>query len=212
MITIGVEVVLGLLLVFFLMQLFKKRPVPAQAPAGGPEQDLTALKPTDARTGDVISIAGAGDNMSDLDFTVDRTTWFQAGSHSWIEASGPYRERRVTMRAANEEELEVAVQNDPRKLTIEDLGLSEADLAEMDERQNTSDYFEFDNRQWLYRLSREVQAKRDDQPRSTGYYYWEFRENGGPGLLTVRKPEGEPFSVALFSAIPASDVTIYRRG
>lgn len=210
MITLIVEAVLGVLLVLFLMQLFKKKPTAPPAPAG-PQQDLANLKPTDARTGDVISIAGAGDNMSDLDFTADRTTWFQAGSHAWTEVSGPYRERRVTMRVANEDEIEVAIQNDPRKLTIEDLGLSEADLADMDERQNTGDSFEFE-KLWLYRMSREVQAKRDDQPRAAGYYYWEFREQDGPGLLAIRKPEGEPFSVSLFTGIPAGDVTIYRRG
>lgn len=211
MITLIVEAVLALLLVLFLMQLFKKRPTEPPAPSV-PQQDLANLKPTDARTGDVLSIAGAGDNMSDLDFTADRTTWFQAGSHAWTEVSGPYHERRVTMRVANEDEIEVALQNDPRKITIEDLGLSESDLADMDERQNTSDFFEFDNRQWLYRLSREVQAKRDDQPRSAGYYYWEFREQDGSGLLTIRKPEGEPFAVGLFTGIPAGDVTVYRRG
>jgi hypothetical protein len=211
MITIIVEAVLGLFLVLFLMQLFKKRPTSASASAE-PQQDLANLKPTDARTGDVISIAGAGDSMSDLDFTADRTTWCQAGSHAWIEVSGPYRERRVIMRVANEEDMEVAIQSDPRKLTIEDLGVSETDLADMDERQNTSDYFEFDNHQWLYRLSREVQAKRDDQPRATGYYYWEFREQDGTSFMVIRKPEGEPFSVSLFTGIPAGDVTIYRRG
>jgi hypothetical protein len=211
MITTVVEAVLGLLLVLFLMQFFKKRPAAAPAPAG-PQEDLANLKPTDAHTGDVVSISGAGDNMTDLDFTVDRTIYFQAGSHAWTEVSGPYRERRVTMRVANEEEIEASIQNDPRKLTIEDLGVSEADLADMDERQNTSDYFEFDNHQWLYRLSREVQAKRDDQPHPVGYYYWEFREQDGRGVITVRKPEGEPFAVALFTGIPAGDVTIYRRG
>lgn len=211
MITLIVEAILGLLLVLFLMQFFKKRPT-TPATAAGPQPDLANLKPTDARTGDVISISGAGDDMTDLDFTCDRTTWFQAGSHAWTELSGPYRERRVTMRVANEDEIEVAIQNDPRKITIEDLGVSEADLADMDERQNTSDYFEFDNRQWLYHLSREVQAKRDDQSRAAGYYYWEFRQQDGKDLMTIRKPEGEPFTVALFQGVPAGDVTIYRRG
>ena len=110
------------------------------------------------------------------------------------------------------DEIEVAIQSDPRKITLEDLGISETELADMDERQNTSDYFEFDNRQWLYRMSREVQAKRDDQPRSAGYYYWEFRENEGPGIVAIRKPEGEPFGVAMYTGIPAGDVTIYRQG
>ncbi|HTX36625.1 MAG TPA: hypothetical protein VME43_16470 [Bryobacteraceae bacterium] len=205
--TFAVEAVLAVLLVIVLMNLFKKKPEPVRTP--GP--DLSNLKPTDARTGDVISVAGAGDNMADLDFTADRTTTFEAGSRNWTELSGTYRERRVALRVAMEDELEVALHNDPRQLTIEDLGVSEDDLAQMDERQNTGDSFDFDNKTWLYRLSREAKATRDDQRQPTGFYYWEFRENGGKGLLTVRKPEGEPFGVTLYNGVAAGDVTVYRR-
>src|SRR5918911_1797801 len=135
MLTVTIEVVLGILFALVLMNLFKKRPAPPPPP--GP--DLANLKPTDARTGDVISIAGAGDNMTDLDFTADRTTWLQAGGRNWVEISGPYHERRVSLRVVNEEDVEVSVHNDPRKLSLNDLGVSEDDLAEMDERRNPGD-------------------------------------------------------------------------
>ena len=206
--TFLLEAILAVLLVIVLMNLFKKKPEPQRAPPG---PDLSNLKPTDARTGDSISVAGAGDNMADLDFTVDRTTTYEAGSRAWTELSGSYRERRVGLRVANEDEMEVALHNDPRKLTIEDLGLSEDDLAQMDERQNTGDSFDWDNRTWLYRLSREARATRDDQRQSTGFYYWEFREHEGKGLLMVRKLEGEPFAVTLYNGIAPADVTVYRR-
>ena len=98
----------------------------------------------------------------------------------------------------------------PRKITLEDIGLSEDDLAAMDERQNTADSFEFDNRTWLYVISREVQSQRSDRRQPEGFYYWEFRENAGPGILSVRKAENEPFAVTLFNAIPPGDVTVYR--
>jgi len=205
--TLFIEAILGILLAIVLMNLFKKKPEPARSP----QPDLSNLKPADARTGDAISVAGAGDNMADLDFTIDRTTKFEAGSRNWTEVSGTYRERRVALRVAMEDEMEVALHNDPRKLTIEDLGVSEDDLAQMDERQNTGDCFDFDNKTWLYRLSREAKATRDDQRQAAGFYYWEFRENQGKGLLTVRKPEGEPFGVTLYTGIAAGDVTVYRR-
>ena len=94
--------------------------------------------------------------MTDLDFTADRSARFEAGARRWFEVSGPYRERRVALRVARRGRCRAAVHTDPRKLTIEDLGLSEDDLAQMDERQNTADNFEFDGKTWLYRLSREV--------------------------------------------------------
>jgi len=209
MLTITIEVVLGILLALVLMNIFKRHSTP---PPSAPQADLANLKPTDARTGDVISISGAGDQMTDLDFTADRTTWFHAGGRNWVELSGPYHERRVALRVVNEDEIELFAQTDPRKLTVAELGVSEDDLAEMDERQNPADSFEFDNAVWLYRQSADASAKRDDQPQPANFYYWEFREQNGPRLIAVRKPQGEPFAVAMYSGVPVGDVTVYRKG
>jgi hypothetical protein len=208
MITLFLEAVLGVTLAVVIMQFFKKHPEPVQPAA--PVEDLANLKPQDARVGDAISVSGAGDNMEDLDFTVDRCTWVTAGSRQWVEIAGPYKERRVIVRAGGDEELEVSVHNDPRKVTLEDLGLSEDDLAQMDERQNTADSFVFDNQTWLYVISREVQAQRSDRPQPDGYYYWEFRQENGAGILAVRKEQSEPFAVTLFAGIQPGDVTVYR--
>ena len=188
------------------MQLFKK---PNAAPAQAAAPDLADLKITDARAGDVISISGAGDNLTDLDFTADRQTRFDAGSYRWFELSGPYRERRVALRVAGDDEPEVSLHSDGRKLTLADLGLSEDDLAQMDERQNPEDVFEFDGKDWQYRRSREVKAWRDGAP-SAGFYYWEFHERDGKRLLAIRKSEGEPFAASLYIEIPAGDITVYR--
>jgi len=207
MATLVILAVLITLLVIVLMQLFKKS-TPPSASASGP--DLANLKVTDARLSDVLSISGAGDNMSDLDFTADRSTRFDIGTRRYLLLSGIYHERRVTLRIATDEDVEVSLDGDARKLSLEDLGLAEEDLAEMDERQNTADSFEFDGRVWLYRRSREVKAWRDDQTQPTGFYYWEFQEQDGKRSLAFRKAEGEPFAVTLYTGIPAGDVTVYR--
>ena len=204
----GTFIVLAILVVLLgivLMQLFKK-PVPKPAPAG---PDLANLKITDARRGDLISISGAGDNLSDLDFTIDHGTSLAAGVWSARLLSGIYRDRRVAVRVTETEDVEVEVDDASRHLTLEDLGLNEEDLAQMDERQNTADSFEFDGKVWLYRRSREVQARRDGQPQP-GFYYWEFAEQDGKRLITIRKAEGEPFAVTSYTAVPAGDITVYR--
>ena len=77
--------------------------------------------------------------MTDLDFTADRSTWYQAGLATLVRGERPVSQRRVSMRVANNEEVEVAIHTDPRKITLEDLGVTEDDLAQMDERQNTAD-------------------------------------------------------------------------
>src|SRR5664280_960282 len=211
MITLALVAVLGVLLVIVLMKLFNHPEEPATPPRA-PAPDLANLKVTDARVGDMISVSGAGDDLSDLDFTADRGAWYVAGPRRWFELSGGYRERRVALRVATGDDVEAAVETDPRKLTIEDLGVAEDDLGQMDERQNTADFFEFDGKTWMYRLSREVQVRRSDQAEPAGFYYWEFQEQGGKGLLGIRKVESEPFAVTLATAIHPGDVTVYRGG
>src|ERR1035437_3839915 len=97
MITLTLVVILGALLGIVLMQLFKKQPAPVSRPyAAKPEPpDLANLKVTDARAGDVISVSGAGDAMTDLDFTADRLTHVEARARRWFELAGPYRARSV---------------------------------------------------------------------------------------------------------------------
>jgi hypothetical protein len=210
MITLTLVAILGVLLVIVLMKLFNHQEELATPRA--PAADLAHLKATDARVEDMISVSGAGDDLSDLDFTADRCAWFEAGPRRWFELSGGYRERRVALRVATGDDVEAAVETEPRKLTIEDLGVSEDDLAQMDERQNTADFFEFDGKTWLYRLSREVQVRRSDEAAVAGFYYWEFQEQGGKGLLGLRKAESEPFAVTLATTIYPGDVTVYRGG
>ena len=210
MITLTLVALLGTLLVIVLMKLFNH---PEEVPAPRTTAaDLAHLKVTDARVGDMISVSGAGDDLADLDFTADRCAWFEAGPRRWFELSGGYRERRVALRVATGEDVEAAVHTDARKLTIEDLGVSEDDLAQMDERQNTADFFEFDGKTWLYRLSREAQVRRSDEAEVARFYYWEFQEQGGKGLLGIRKAESEPFAVTLATTIYPGDVTVYRGG
>src|SRR5215831_10613624 len=195
MITFTLEALLAIFLVIVLMKLFRKDPKPVQPAYQAPVEDLANLKVTDARTGDVLSIAGAGDQMTDLDFTVDRGTRLEAGARTWVELSGPYKERRVAMRVGGDEEIEVYLHSSPDRVTLEDLGLSEQDLADLDERQNPSDNFNYDDTSWNYRISREVRVWRENQPQPSGFYYWEFLTADGKRLLGIRKMEGEPFTV-----------------
>jgi hypothetical protein len=209
MITFTLVAIFGILLVIVLMQLFKTTP-PA-APAAPPE-DLANLKVTDARVGDALSIAGAGDRMTDLDFTVERGTRYEAGSRNWVELTGPYQERRVALHVGTnrDEEVEVYLHSKPGRITLEDLGLSEDDLAQIDERQNPADNFEYDSTMWQYELSREVRGWRDNQQQPVAFYYWEFRTQDGRRLMGLRKSEGEPFSATEYVAVSPADVTVYR--
>src|SRR5690242_4586797 len=185
MITFTIVAILGILLVIVLRQLFQK-----QKAAAGPVEDLTRLTVVDARAGDSISIAGAGEQYGDLDFTVENRNQYDLGSRRWIELRGTYRSRRVMVEASAGDELEAGVVTDPRKIPLDELGLSEEDLAQMDDRQNTSDNFEYNGAMWDYRLSREFVLLKDSQSAGGNFYGWLFEEHGGKRLLLVRKAEG----------------------
>jgi hypothetical protein len=208
-ITLTLVVVLGALLIMILKKLFERPAAPA-APVG-PKQDLASLTVADARVGDNISISGAGDNFSDLDFTVDHGNRYEAGEKQWFDVSGKHGERRVTLEVRSEDdELDVRGFLDGRKLSLEDLGVSEEDLAEMDKRQNTADNFEFDGKNWYYRLSREMGAFHDGDTQGAGFYGWEFIEESGQRYLSIRKREGEPFSAAVAVKLNPADITVFR--
>src|SRR5215471_135501 len=143
--------------------------------------------------------------MTDLDFTVDRGTRFEAGSRTWVELTGPYQERRVALRVGGDEEVETYLHSSPQRITLDDIGLSEDDLSQIDERQNPADNFEYDNTTWMYQLSREVRGWRDNQSQPAAFYYWEFRTQDSRRLLGVRKAEGEPFTVSEYAWISPAD-------
>lgn len=208
-ITVTLLLVLGALLFMILKKLFE-RPAAKIAPAS-PQQDLASLTVADARVGDNISISGAGDNFSDLDFTVDHSNRYESGEKQWFDVSGKHGERRVALEVRTEDdELDVRGFLDGRKLSLEDLGVSEDDLAQMDQRQNTADNFPFDGKNWYYRLSKEVGVFHDGQAQGAGFFGWEFIEETGLRYLSIRKREAEPFSASMAVKLNPADITIFR--
>ena len=192
-----------------LRKLFE-RPAAKIAPAT-PQQDLASLTVADARVGDNISISGAGDNFSDLDFTVDHSNRYESGEKQWFDVSGKHGERRVAIEVRTEDdELDVRGFLDGRKLSLEDLGVSEDDLAQMDQRQNTADNFPFDGKNWYYRLSKEVGVFHDGQAQGAGFFGWEFIEETGLRYLSIRKRESEPFIASMAVKLNPADITIFR--
>jgi len=207
-ITLTLVVILGVLLILVLKKLFERPAAPA-APAA-PRQDLASLTVADARVGDLISVSGAAENYDNLDFTIDRRANYEAGERRWYDLSGMFRGRRVALEIRNEDELEVRGFIDGRKVSLEELGLSEDDLAQMDQRQNTADNFEFDGKMWDYRLSKEMGVFQEGQAQGSGFYGWEFIEETGQRFLSIRKREGEPFVASIAVKLNPADITVFR--
>ncbi|HYA16496.1 MAG TPA: hypothetical protein VEF06_03465 [Bryobacteraceae bacterium] len=177
-------------------------------PAAQP--DLANLKVTDARVGDVLSVQGAGEDFSDVDFTVDRLDVYEAGSRTWRVLSGSWRNRRVYLEIHNEESVLVMGNFDGSTITLDEMGLSEADMAEIDSRQNPSDFIDFEGKFWLYRFSREMGVFSAGHGTGRGFYAWQFAEQDGKRFLAIRKFQGEPFVANIWIKVEPGDVTVFR--
>src|ERR1039457_7736862 len=125
-ITVTLLVVLGALLFMILKKLFERPAAPtpiSNAPPAAPKQDLASLTVADARVGDNISIPGAGDNFSDLDFTVEHSNRYEAGEKQWFDLRGKHGERRVVLEVRPEyDERQVRGLFYRRQLSLDDLG------------------------------------------------------------------------------------------
>jgi hypothetical protein len=180
-----------------------------------PQPDLANLKITDAGVRDTLSVAGAAEDFSDIDFTVDRRDYYEAGSSRWTELSGTWRDRRVFLEVHSGDVTEVHGNFDGRRITLDELGLSESDMGELDSRQNPADFIDFEGKFWLYRFSREMgvfseAAGLDRQGTGRGFYGWEFQEQDGNRFLSVRKFEGEPFTGSIRVKVEPTDITVFR--
>ena len=165
-ITLTLVGILGALLVIVLMQLFKKPAASAAQPYARDGRSGQSESVTDARAGDVHLHLRRGRQHDRPGFHGRPLHLVRSRRPALVRAERPVpRAPRGDARRTGDE-VTVSVHNDPRKLTLEDLGLSEDDLAQMDERQNTADSFEFDGKTWLYRLSREAQAPAQTTSRS----------------------------------------------
>lgn len=179
-------------------------------PHAGPREDLANLSVTDARMADMLSVTGAAPDFSDLDFTVDRREQYEAGGRIWTELSGSWRDRRVYLEVRNDDTVEVLGNFDGRKFTLDELGLGEDDLAQIDERQNPADFFDYDGKFWLYRFSREMGVFSNGSATGRGLYGWQFQEQDGKRFLNIRKFEGEPFTASIWTRIETADITVFR--
>ncbi len=174
------------------------------------QEDLANLKVTGARIGDALSVTGAAEDFSDLDFTIDRVDQLEAGSRRSMELSGSWRDRRVYLEVHNDAAPEVFGNFDGRKITLDELGLTEDDLAQLDGRQNPSDFFDFEGKFWLYRFSREMGVFTAGNATGQGVYVWQFQEQDGKRFMNIRKYAGEPFAASIWIKLEPTDITVYR--
>lgn len=192
LVILAVLAALAVLAVVALRRLFR-RPLPRPA-------DRAEAKPADARAGDVVSIAGAGEDFADLDFTVLHRNRYEVGPRRWIELSGEYRGAPVALHVWESDEPVTALVRDGRKPDLVEAGLSEESLA---------GDMRYDGKLWRRRLEKEFVLFRDSEAQGSGFHGWVFEEEGGGRLLMVKK-SAEGLSAWVGSKLDPAVVNVFR--
>lgn len=197
-------ILLGLAGYFLYKALRKKKP---KAEALPQRTDLANLTIKDAIRGDNIILSGAGQSYEDLSFTVDRLNRYESDGEQWFELSGLGSGKRVFLEWSEDDELEVALQRQGG-LNLEAIGVTEEDLAQMDEERSRSRFIEYQGKRWNYRESAEAGYFKDDGAEGEGFYYWKF--DCKELQLFIEKYEGDPFEVGISEKISPGRVRIFR--
>ena len=197
-------ILLGLAGYLLYRALRKKKP---KAEALPQRADLANLTIKDATRGDNIILSGAGQSYEDLSFTVDRLNRYESNDEQWFEVSGFSAGKRVFLEWSEDDELEITLQRQGG-LHLEAIGVTEEDLARMDEERSRSRFIEYQGKRWNYRESAEAGYFKDDGPEGEGFYYWKF--DCDDLQLFIEKYEGDPFEVGISEKISPSRVRIFR--
>jgi hypothetical protein len=208
---------LGVALVFVIWQMMRGGKAPAAAVKSAPATPAIGSSVAGgdlwtANVGDVISIQGAAEDFSDLDFTVDQRNAYEVASSRWIDLSGEFRGARVYLEVSRATGIEVMGLLDSKRLTLADINVSEEQLADLDARQDPKAVIQFEGKPWRYESSRELAYFEGEVDQPKGVYRWLLAEADGPRLLCIEKWVGEPFDVRLARRLNHQDITVYRSG
>ena len=156
-----------------------------------PQEDLANLKITDARVKDTLSVTGAAEDFSDIDFTVDRCDRYEAGSKRWTELSGTWRNRRVFLEVHNEDTVEVLGSFDGQQDHARRTGAERRRHGAAGCPARTPPiFFSISEGKFLaFTDSAGRWAFFSERGAATGrgFYGWEFHEQDGKRFLSVRK-------------------------
>ncbi len=201
--TVLILILLGLAGYLFYMAMRKK----GKAKALPQRADLANLTIKDAGRGDNLILSGASETYEDISFTVDRLNRYESGDDHWYELSGLWGGKRIFVEWSEDDELEISIQR-KSDLHLEEIGVSEDDLARMDEERSRSRFVDFQGKRWYYRESAEAGYFKDDGPEGEGFYFWKFESDDLQ--LFIEKYEGDPFEVGISEKISPGRVRVFR--
>ena len=177
--------------------------------APGPPQ--TDENITQAKKGDVFTIAGPDPDFDDAYFIVEARNRYEGAAGEWFEIVGVDGETRVSVEWSPSETQFVTATMAGRPVGLQTVGLTPDDLARMDEEQSLDNRLSYDGQDFLYRNSYEAAFFHDGAGPGEGFYIWEFASEDMSRVLSVVKWEGTPFEIHVSDVLSTEDISVYRR-
>ena len=179
----------------------KKRPPAAQLPGN----TIRA-----AQVGDVLVVQGLALEYDHLYFVVENIHRYGGNRLSWFELEVADAEHRLWLEWQEEGDgLFITATDDRRPVTLEALGLTEADLITLDEEHSLGNNISVAGRRFFYRNSFEAFYFRNNQGQGQGFYLWDFLAEDEARSLSIVKYEGAPYEAHFSETLSPENVILY---
>ena len=166
----------------------------------------------DARVGDVFTVSSASVTYEDAYFIVEKINRFEGYAGESHELLGVDGETRLWVEwSGRGSTLSIALRLEDRPMSIEGLGLTQADLERMDAEHSLDNGFEYDGTRYYYANSGESIFFEDSADEGHGSYGWEFADYDHTRFVSIVKYEGTPFEAYLSESVSQESVTVYRQ-
>ena len=164
----------------------------------------------DLRVGDVIVLLDYAPEYDTAMLEVRHIHRYTGNSSEWWEAVAVDRDHRVRIEWSGAgEELEAAASTEFEPLGLEAMGITEADLEQLDDEHSLENRLRAGGRSWRYRNSHEAFYHKDGAAIGVGFYLWDLLAEDGTEVMAVTKFENTPFQVHVSTVIDPEAVDIY---
>lgn len=165
----------------------------------------------DARVGDVVVLTGFALEYDDCYFVVENVHRYAGGGIIWHEVVAADANNRLWLEWSEDGDgLHVTATDNRRPVGLDSLGLTEADLLDMDASRSIDRSINVNGLSYMYRNSFEAFYFRDSRPNEgEGFYLWEFLAEDESRVLSITKFEEQPFEAHFADIIPSENVLLY---
>jgi hypothetical protein len=165
---------------------------------------------TKADVGDtVILVGGNPEDFSDINLNIDRRDRYEWGQEEWHEISGRHNGKRFYIEICEDDDVELFVGRGIN-VSLDDVGITEADLERMDNEKDGGNFVEYDGDKFFYDGSHGVYYYKKGKGEGEEFYTWDFRTKDGRKTLGFEAWIDEPIEAGLMEMVDPDRVQIYR--